>query len=194
MRAKSDSSTTRAGASTASQFWAQVSHRSPGGGPREARRAWPHPNASRIPRAHDPTTQARPRSHRWPIVLLLGLMVVWSSLACAPRFVGPTPAGYFFTLHVPIWAIHPGDTAELRASVRNAQGQPVDGLPVAFEIEPGWAQSASVSPQVATTRQGTARALFQARTTGVVRIIVRVDTATQETRVTVAARPSPASE
>jgi hypothetical protein len=47
---------------------------------------------------------------------------------------------------------------------------------------------------VAYTRQGTARALFQARTTGVVHVTVRVDNTTQETRITVASRPSPAGE
>jgi hypothetical protein len=78
--------------------------------------------------------------------------------------------------------------------VRNAQGQPVDNLPVTFRVEPGWAQSASVWPQVAYTRQGRARALFQASTTGVVRVTVRVDNMTQEARITVASRPSPAGE
>src|SRR5262249_14637226 len=133
--------------------------------------------------------EAHPGGHRWYVVLLLGLVLVCSSLACAPQFVGPTTAGYFFTLNVPNSFIFPGSEAELIASVRNAQGQPVDGLPVTFQVEPSWEQSASVSPQVAYTRQGTARALFQARTTGVVRVTARVDNATQETRIIIASRP-----
>jgi hypothetical protein len=47
---------------------------------------------------------------------------------------------------------------------------------------------------VASTRQGMARALFQARTTGVVYVTVRVDSATQEARITVASRLAPAGE
>ena len=194
MRAESDSGTTRAGASKASQPWAQVSNRRQVGYPWKARQAWPHPSASRIPGAHHLTIQARSGSHRWHVALLLGLVLVCSSLACAPQFVGPTTTGYFLALNVPTSFIFLGDGAELIASVRNAQGQPVDNLPVTFQVEPAWAQSASVSLPVAYTRQGTARALFQARTTGVVRVTVRVDNTTQETRITVASRPSPASE
>ena len=136
----------------------------------------------------------RAGGHWWHVVLLLGLLVVCSSLACAPQFVGPTTRGYVFALNDPFIDIYLGDAAALIVSVRNAQGQPVDNLPVTFQVEPGWAQSASISPQVAYTRQGMARALFQARTTGVVHVTVRVDNATQETRITVASRPSPAGE
>jgi hypothetical protein len=39
-----------------------------------------------------------------------------------------------------------------------------------------------------------ARALFQARTTGVVYVTVRVDSATQEARITVASRLAPVGE
>ena len=170
MHAESDSDTTRVGASTASQPWAQASTRRPGGGG---------------PRAG---------GYRWHVVLLLGLVVVCSSLACAPQFVGPTTTGYFFALNVPTPFIIRGDAAELIVSVRNAHGQPVDNLPVTFQVEPGWAQNAAVFPQVAYTRQGRARALFQASTTGVVRVTVRVDNMTQGARITVASRPSPAGE
>jgi len=70
----------------------------------------------------------------------------------------------------------------------------VDNLPVTFQVEPGWAQNAAVFPPVASTRQGRARALFQANTIGVVHVTVRVDNATQEARVTVAPRPEPAGD
>jgi hypothetical protein len=169
MRTESDSDTTRVGASTASQPWTQASTRRPGGGPRAG-------------------------GHWWHVVLLLGLVVVCSSLACAPRFVGPTTRGYFFVLNDPTPYITLGDTAELLVSVRNAHGQSVDNLPVTFQVEPGWAQSAAVFPQVAYTRQGRARALFQANTTGVVHVTVRVDNATREARITIASPPEPAGE
>ena len=166
MRTESDNDTTRVGTSTASQPWVQVSTRRPGGG-------------------------LRAGGHWWHVVLLLGLVVVCSSLACAPQFVGPTTRGYVFALNDPFIDIYLGDAAELIVSVRNAQGQPVDNLPVTFQVEPGWAQSASISPQVAYTRQGRARALFQARTTGVVHVTVRVDNITQKAMITVASRPDP---
>jgi hypothetical protein len=72
--------------------------------------------------------------------------------------VGPTAAGYVSALDVPTSIIFLGETAELIVSVRNAQGQLVDGIPVFFQVEPAWVQSASVSPQVVSTQQGTARA------------------------------------
>jgi hypothetical protein len=169
MHAESDGDTTRARASTASQPRAQASTRCLGDGPRVS-------------------------GHWWHVVLLLGLVVVCNSLACAPHFVGPTTTGYFFALNDPTPYLILGDTAALIVSVRNAQGQPVDNLPVAFQVEPGWAQSAAVLPQVAYTRQGRARALFQANTIGVVHVTVRVDNATQEARITVAPIPEPANE
>ena len=49
-------------------------------------------------------------------------------------------------------------------------------------------------PGGASTRQGMARTLFQARTTGGVHVTVRVDSATQEARISVACRLAPAGE
>ncbi len=187
---KSKNSTTRVDVSQASQPGAQVDNRCQAGESWEARRIWPHSSAGRASMAHDPTAQARPLVHRWLVGLLLGLVLISSGLACAPQFVGPTAAGYVFALDVPTSIIFLGEAAELIVSVRNAQGQLVDGIPVFFQVEPTWAQSASVSPQVASTQRGTARALFRARTTGVVHITVRGDNASQETRITVTSRPS----
>ena len=169
MPAASDSDTTRVGASTASQPWVQASARRPGGGPRAS-------------------------GHWWHVVLPLVLVVICSSLACAPQFVGPTTRGHFFALDDPFIDIYVGDTTELIVSVRNAHGQPVDNLPVTFVAEPGWTQSASIFPQVSYTRQGVARALFQANTTGVVHVTVRVDNLTRKAMITVASRPSPDDE
>src|SRR5262245_52993802 len=122
MHAESESGTTRAEASKAPQSWAQVANRRPGGRPWEVRRAWPHPGACRIPRAPYPTAQTRLHGHRGYASLLLLLVLVCSHLACAPQFVGPTPAGYFVSLDVPTWSIFRGDEVQLRVSVRNAQG------------------------------------------------------------------------
>ena len=128
---------------------------------------------------------------------LLGLVLASACAACAPQLVGPTtPSGYFFTLEVfpsIIWlgvpssaaASHP-TRAVVGVRVRNGQGQPVDGVPVVFELEPLWAHSAVLSPLQAVTQHGVARAIFaQPQTTGVVHITARVDNTTARTRITV---------
>ena len=129
---------------------------------------------------------------------LLCLMLVSTNATCAPKFVGPTtPSGYFFTLEVStpvIWLGVPSalgmagypTRAAVGVRVRNGQGQPVDGVPVVFELEPIWAQSVMLAPLQTVTRDGVARAIFsQPQTTGVVHITARVDNTTARTRITV---------
>jgi hypothetical protein len=70
--------------------------------------------------------------------------------------------------------------------VRNGQGQPVDGVPVVFALEPLWAQSIVLSPLQTVTRHGVARAIVaEPYTTGVVHITTRVDNATARTWITI---------
>ncbi len=107
-------------------------------------------------------------------VMLLCLVLACGSMACAPKLVGPTvPSGYFFSLWVSdpdIWLLLPGDIleeqypsfAEVTVQVQDAQGQPVDGVPVEFQVEPAWVQDASVTPQSVITRGGVAQAVFRA--------------------------------
>ena len=126
------------------------------------------------------------------LVLMLG------GTACAPKLVGPTPgAGYRFSLEVSepiIWmgaGIFGGGpqlprTADLIVRVQDAQGRPVDGVPVMFEVEPGWARSLSLDPSQTSTRGGIARAtLSEPLTTGVVHVMARVDNVTAQSRLTV---------
>ncbi len=134
-------------------------------------------------------------------VMLLCLVLACGGLACAPKLVGPTvPSGYFFSLWVSdpeIWLLLEGSfleehfprVAEVIVQVQNAQGQPVDGVSVTFQVEPAWVQDASVTPQSVITRGGVAQAVFRAETTGVVRVMVRVDDTTQETVITVFPTP-----
>lgn len=134
-------------------------------------------------------------------VMFLGLMLTYGVLACAPKLVGPTvSSGYFFSLWVSepyIWLSLDGDPreerypsfTELTVQVQNAQGQPVNGVPVMFQVEPDWIQDASVTPHRVMTRVGTAKGIFRAETTGVVRITVHVDDTTQETRIVVSSPP-----
>ena len=131
----------------------------------------------------------------WDIVLtLLGLGLACGITACAPKLVGPTsPSGYFFTLQVadPVILLRPYNTAtEVSVRVQDARGQLVDGVPVIFEVEPGWAQPASVSPSQVTTRGGMARTVFTARLTGIVHVTARVDNTTAQATITVQSPPT----
>jgi len=129
------------------------------------------------------------------VLTLLGLGLACGVTACAPKLVGPTsPSGYFFTLQVadPVILLRPSGTAtEVSVRVQDAHGQPVDGVRVAFEVEPGWTQHASVSPSQVTTRGGVARAIFTARLTGVVHVTARIDNTTAQAEITVESPPSP---
>jgi hypothetical protein len=73
----------------------------------------------------------------------------------------------------------------------DAQGQPVDGLPVVCSAEPSWTQNVSFTPMEARTRHGHARTIFEANTTGVVHMMARVDHGAREARMTIHRRPSP---
>src|SRR5262245_4198515 len=104
---------------------------------------------------------------------LLGLLLACAGLGCAPKLLGPTsPSGYVFTLQAfptLIWmgpldagkAPYYPETAEVSVRVQDAQGHPVDDVLVTFAVEPGWEQSASLTPPQARTRNGLARVVFQ---------------------------------
>ncbi len=131
-------------------------------------------------------------------LVLVCLVLALGGAACAPKLVGPTAgSGYVFSLQVsnPIVWLGPVDSSvaaqfpqvsELIVRVQDAQGRPADGVPVTFEVETGWARSASISPSQTSTRGGIARAIFfEPQTTGVVRVMARVDNLTAEATVTV---------
>ena len=131
-------------------------------------------------------------------LVLTCLVLTLGGTACAPKLVGPTPgAGYRFSLEVsnPIIWMGPGTltsearfphAAELLVRVQDAQGRPVDGVSVTFEVEPGWARNIALAPSQTSTRGGIARAILSApRTTGAVHVMARVDTMTAQARLTV---------
>ena len=129
-------------------------------------------------------------------------ILLWVNTACAPLPHEPealSEHGYRISLHVSDTLIFLGasgpslpQVSEVVVRVRDAQGQPVDGLPVVFSAEPSWAQNVSFTPAEARTRNGEARTIFGANTTGVVHIMARVDHVTREARITIQSRPSPA--
>ena len=138
---------------------------------------------------------------RYVLVVCLGLLLLWGMTGCALK-QGESSAlserGYRVSLHISdtlIWLDVPvprrlPQSAEVVVRVRDAQGQPVDGIAVMFSVEPSWTQHASLTPAEAPTRNGEARAIFQASTTGVVPIMTRVDNVTLRATITVAPRPS----
>ena len=129
-------------------------------------------------------------------------MLLWVSTACAPRHNEPealSEHGYRISLHVSDTLIFLGasglslpQASEIVVRVRDAQGQPVDGLLVVFSAEPSWTQNVSFTPAEARTRNGEVRTIFEANTTGVVYIMARIDNVTREARITIQSRPSPA--
>ena len=135
-----------------------------------------------------------------PTICLCG-MLLWVSTACVLKHTESpvlSEHGYRVSLHISDTLIFLGprrsnlpEAALLVVRVRDAQGQPVDGIPVRFAVEPSWTQNASLTPAEMLTRNGEARAIFQANTIGVVHVMASVDNVTHEARITIDSRPSP---
>ena len=138
---------------------------------------------------------------RYGAILCLCAMLLWISPACAPMHNEPAVVsehGYRVSLYVSEPLIFLGASgsnfplvSEVIVRVRDAQGQPVDGIPVMFIAEPSWTQHVSFTPTEARTRNGEARTIFEANTTGIVHIMVRVDNVMREATITIQSRPSP---
>ena len=117
--------------------------------------------------------------------LVLSLTLTVGSMGCTPKLVGPTASsGYFFSFDIPLSVLR-NESAELVVHVQDAQGNPVDGIPVEFQVEPAWVQSASVFPSRVITTGGRARTVFRAGLIGVVHVIARVDNTTQEKAIAI---------
>ena len=131
--------------------------------------------------------------------ICLCCMLLWVSTACAPKHTELlSEHGYRVSLDISDTLIYLNprrsnlpQAAALVVRVRDAQGQPVDGIPVRFSVEPSWTQNASLTPTETLTRNGDARAIFEANTIGVVQVMAQVDNVTQEARITIDAPPSP---
>jgi hypothetical protein len=138
---------------------------------------------------------------RYVPAICLGLLLLWGVTACTLKR-GESAAlsehGYRVSLQVSDTIIFFGlpdprypQTAEAVVRVRDAQGQPIDGMTVLFSVAPSWTQHASLTPTEVRTRNGEARAVFAARATGVVPVMARVDNATLKAAITVERRPVP---
>ena len=121
-------------------------------------------------------------------LLVLGLTLIVAGLACAPKLVGPTtPSGYFFFIRSVPPTVSPGAVFDVVVAVQDAQGRSVDGVSVAFQVEPSGARGAPVTPAQATliTRKGRARARFQAHYRGSARVVARVEQSAQSVDIVV---------
>ena len=128
------------------------------------------------------------------VVVCLGLAC--GGVACAPPRVGPTAgSGYVFSVQVSDTTVWLGPVVDVKrfpkvadviVAVQDSQGRPVDGVPVTFTLEPSWAERAALEPAETRTRGGRARSSFsEPQTTGVVRMMVRVDGTTAPVMLTV---------
>jgi hypothetical protein len=77
------------------------------------------------------------------------------------------------------------EDVELTAVVKDSQGQPVNGIPVNFQVAPDWQHNTTLVPIQTLTRDGTANTVFQADMPGVVLLTVQVGNTTETTHITV---------
>jgi hypothetical protein len=141
-------------------------------------------------------------------VALLCLVVLWMGLGCAPKQPDSlflSESAYQVKVRVEpssdIWLTPPISTLPrdyhgfgvVYVEVTDAQGQPVDGISVNFQLDPAWAQHASLTPTRANTQAGLAHAVFTPDTSGVVRVEVRVDNVRQRAQFLVHTRSGPGS-
>jgi hypothetical protein len=77
------------------------------------------------------------------------------------------------------------EDVELTAVVKDSQGQPVNDLPVTFQVAPEWQKDTTLVPSQTLTHDGTASTMFQAVVPGVVQVTVQAGHSTQTTHITV---------
>ena len=124
-------------------------------------------------------------------LLFLCVVLLVSITACALPRIGPTvPSGHFFTLFIPP-TVFQNERTDIIVRVYDAQGNPVDGVAVAFQVEPEWATKASFTPSRLLTQKGTANAIFQADIIGRVGITAQVEQTTQMAKIYVTVRGTP---
>jgi hypothetical protein len=83
------------------------------------------------------------------------------------------------------------EATEIIVQVYDTQGNPVDGVAVAFKVDPKWATEATVAPSRTVTHKGVARTVFQADVIGTVGITAQVEQMTQTARISVRVRGTP---
>jgi hypothetical protein len=112
------------------------------------------------------------------------LAVVLVGLLGHPGRAQDKETPYAVSLQVPN-TVFQRQSAEVVIRVRNGQGEPLNGVPVVFEVEPTWNRHAVVFPQRTMTNHGTARVQFEAGLIGVVNVTARVGPITKRAAIVV---------
>jgi hypothetical protein len=73
----------------------------------------------------------------------------------------------------------------LIAVVKDSQGQPVNGVPVTFQVAPQWQRTTKLAPNQVTTHNGLARTTFEGGMPGVVTVAAQVGDTTKTMHITV---------
>src|SRR5262245_33218906 len=104
-------------------------------------------------------------------IWLGGLALVLVGLLAVPSFAQNARAtgDYSIKLRAPD-EVKQFENTELTAVVKDSQGQPVNGVPVMFQVPADWQKNARVVPDQVTTQDGTARTSFDASMPGVVMV------------------------
>src|SRR5262249_8021148 len=127
------------------------------------------------------STHLRP-SGRWIGGLALILVGLLGGLGLAPA--ARAAGAYSVSLRTPN-LVRQFERVELRAVVKDSQGQPVNGMPVTFQVPPAWQNTTRLLPAQALTQAGTAHTVFEATMPGVVLVTVQVGNTTETTHITV---------
>jgi len=127
------------------------------------------------------STHLRP-SRRWIGGLALVLVGLLSVLGWVPT--ARAADDYSVSLQAPD-LIRQFEDVELTAVVKDGQGQPVNGIPVTFQVAPDWKQDTTLVPIRTLTQDGIANTVFQADMPGVVRVTVQAGNTSQTTHITV---------
>ena len=77
------------------------------------------------------------------------------------------------------------ENVELIAVVKDSQGQPVNGVPVTFQVAPEWQSTTKLAPNQVTTYNGLASATFEGGMPGVVTVAAQVGDTTKTMHITV---------
>ena len=106
----------------------------------------------------------------WMLLLSLLLGVV---VATPTSMAQSTEEDYKVTILTPHSTVL-GQDQEIVVRVRTLQGEPAQGVPVRFQLDPQWHGDAKIVPEETTTQDGIARARVRADLIGHVGVTVRV--------------------
>ncbi|WP_179130986.1 Ig-like domain-containing protein [Candidatus Entotheonella palauensis] len=122
-------------------------------------------------------------------LMLLSVLILASLMACAPKQAElpvRTQSGHLVSIKTTpqvVWLKGPVSTQPnnelglggLIVQVRDDQGQPVEGVPVTFAVEPSWSDNVSLSSDRVTAKDGRARAIIEPEFAGNIQVHVNVE-------------------